>query len=137
MGGGAWNGDGDLVAAHLDPMARRLNLTSEQKAKLEPIIRQRQELRAAQRQAVRDEVAVILTPGQIAQFDQMGPGRGAAWGAALVRDGVRAGRTRDGTTAGRRIPRPRPLFQCRSTQTLWLGKGGTRMTRTTHGAGRT
>lgn len=129
MGGGAWNGDGDLVAAHLDPMARRLNLTSEQKAKLEPIIRQRQ--------AVRDEVAVIPTPGQIAQFDQMGPGRGAAWGAALVRDGVRAGRTHDGTTAGRRIPRPRPLFQCRSTQTLWLGKGGTRMTRTTHGAGRT
>jgi Spy/CpxP family protein refolding chaperone len=83
MGPGGWNGSADPVAARLDRMAWRLNLTDAQKAKLEPILRQRQELRTAQRQQMRNEVAAILTPEQLAQFDQMGPGRGGRMGRAM------------------------------------------------------
>jgi hypothetical protein len=49
-------------------------LTAEQKAKLEPILRQHEETRAAQRQAMRNEIAAFLTSDQLAQFDRMGPG---------------------------------------------------------------
>jgi Spy/CpxP family protein refolding chaperone len=73
MGRGGWYGAGDRTQAHLERMAWRLNLTEEQKAKLEPILRQRDETRAARRQAMRNEIAAILTPDQVAQFDRMGP----------------------------------------------------------------
>jgi Spy/CpxP family protein refolding chaperone len=74
MGRGGWSAAGDRTQAHLDRMAWRLSLTAEQKAKLEPILRQREETRAAQRQAMRNEIAALLTPDQLAQFDRMGPG---------------------------------------------------------------
>jgi Spy/CpxP family protein refolding chaperone len=83
MGPGAWNTGGDPVTTRLDRMAWRLNLTDAQKAKLEPILRQRQEIRTAQRQQMRHEVAAILTPAQLAQFDQMGPGRGGRMGRGM------------------------------------------------------
>ncbi len=74
----------DPVAAKLDRMAARLNLSPEQKAQLEPILRERQAMRAAQQQAVREQVARVLTPEQLAQFDQMraqgGMGRGGGGG---------------------------------------------------------
>lgn len=82
-GSGRWNGGGDAVASHLDRMATRLNLTEEQKAKLEPILRQRDEMRRVQRQQMRDEVAAILTPEQLAQFEQMGRGRGGRMGRGM------------------------------------------------------
>ena len=69
--------------ARLERMAWRLNLTPEQKAKLEPILRQRDEMRTAQRQAMRQEIAGILTPEQLAQFEQMGPGRGGRMGRGM------------------------------------------------------
>lgn len=80
MGRGAWNDGGDRAANQLERMAWRLNLTAEQKAKLEPILRQRDEMRTAQRQAMRQQIAGILTPEQRAQFEQMGPGRGGRMG---------------------------------------------------------
>lgn len=82
-GRGSWNGPGDAVANRLDRMAWRLNLTEEQKAKLEPILRQRDELRRIQRQQMRDEIAAILTPEQLAEFEQMGPGRGGRMGRGM------------------------------------------------------
>ena len=84
---GMWPGGGNTTGAaapsQLDRMAWRLNLTPEQQAKLEPILRQRDELRAAQRQAMRNEIAAILTPEQLALFDQMGPGRGGRMGRGM------------------------------------------------------
>ncbi len=80
MGRGGWNDGGDRAANQLERMAWRLNLTPEQKAKLEPILRQRDEMRTAQRQAMRQEIAGILTPEQLAQFERMGPGRGGPMG---------------------------------------------------------
>jgi Spy/CpxP family protein refolding chaperone len=61
----------DWVQARLDRMAWRLNLTNEQKAKLKPIFEQRVALRTAQRQAMRNQLAEVLTPAQLAQWDQM------------------------------------------------------------------
>lgn len=83
LGRGGWNSGSDPVAARLDRMGWRLSLSEEQKAKLEPILRQRQELRMAQRQQMRDAVAAILTPEQLAQFDHMGPGRGPRMGRGM------------------------------------------------------
>jgi Spy/CpxP family protein refolding chaperone len=80
MGRGANWDSGDWVQSRLDRMALRLNLTAEQKAKLEPILRQRQELRATQQAAMRQDIAAILTPEQRAQFEQIGPGRGGWMG---------------------------------------------------------
>jgi Spy/CpxP family protein refolding chaperone len=74
---------GDWVQGRLDRMASRLNLTAEQKARLEPILRQRQELRATQQAAMRQEISAILTPEQRAQFDQLGPGRGGWRGRGM------------------------------------------------------
>jgi Spy/CpxP family protein refolding chaperone len=79
-GRGRWNNGGDPVAGQLDRMTWRLNLTADQKARLEPILRKRDELRNAQRQAMREEVAAILTPEQITQFERMGPSRGGRMG---------------------------------------------------------
>ncbi len=101
MGRGGWNGDGDRVAAQLDRMAWRLNLTPEQKARLEPIVRQSQELRAAQRQAMRDEMAAVLTPEQLAQWDQMGPGRGGRMGRGFGPGGGQGGGQGGGPGMGR------------------------------------
>lgn len=76
----------DPVKAKLDRMSLRLNLSPEQQAQLEPILRERQAMRAAQQQAMRDKMARILTPEQLAQFDQMraqggmGPGGGGRCG---------------------------------------------------------
>jgi Spy/CpxP family protein refolding chaperone len=74
-------GTGDWAQGRLDRMAWRLNLTGEQKAKLKPIFEEREALRAAQRQAMRKQLAEVLTPAQLAQWDQMrgqrrGPRRG-------------------------------------------------------------
>jgi hypothetical protein len=66
----------DWVQARLDRMAWRFNLTDEQKAKLKPILEQRQTLRKAQRQAMREQLAQILTPAQLGQWDQMQSRRG-------------------------------------------------------------
>jgi Spy/CpxP family protein refolding chaperone len=60
----------DWAQTRLDRMAWRLSLTPEQKAKLKPIFEQRQALRNAQRQAMRKQIAQILTPAQLAQWDQ-------------------------------------------------------------------
>jgi Spy/CpxP family protein refolding chaperone len=81
--GGAerWADPDQAVEAQLERMTWRLNLTADQKARLEPILRERQEMRAAQRQAMRDQIAAVLTPEQLAQFDQMGPRRGGRMGA--------------------------------------------------------
>jgi Spy/CpxP family protein refolding chaperone len=82
---------GDPAQAKVERMAARLNLTPEQKAQIEPIIRERQEMRTAQQNAMREQMARILTPEQIAQFDQMraqrgggrrGGGGGPCWGGA-------------------------------------------------------
>jgi Spy/CpxP family protein refolding chaperone len=73
-------GNGDWVQSRLDRMAARLNLTPEQKAKLEPILRQRQELRATQQAAMRQDVEAILTPEQRTLYQQMGPGGGRSQG---------------------------------------------------------
>ena len=83
MGRGGWNDGGDRTANQLERMAWRLNLTPEQRAKLEPILRQRDEMRTVQRQAMRQEIAGILTPEQLAQFEQMGPGRGGWMGPGM------------------------------------------------------
>jgi Spy/CpxP family protein refolding chaperone len=61
----------DWAQARQDRMAWRLNLTNEQKAKLKPIFEQREALRTAQRQAMRNQLAEVLTPAQLAQWDQM------------------------------------------------------------------
>lgn len=70
----------DPVKDRLDRMGLRLNLSPEQKAQLEPIFREREAMRTAQRQVMREQAARILTPEQLAQFDQMraqgGMGRG-------------------------------------------------------------
>ncbi len=76
-------GNGDWAQNRLDRMAMRLNLSPDQKAHLEPILRQRQELRAAQQAAMRQEIAAILTPEQRAQFEQMGPGQGRRMGRGM------------------------------------------------------
>jgi Spy/CpxP family protein refolding chaperone len=60
----------DWAQGRLDRMAWRLNLTNEQKAKLKPIFEQREALRTAQRQAMRNQLAEVLTPAQLAQWDQ-------------------------------------------------------------------
>ena len=60
----------DWAQGRLDRMAWRLNLTKEQKAKLKPIFEQREALRTAQRQAMRNPLAEVLTPAQLAQWDQ-------------------------------------------------------------------
>jgi len=92
--GGAPRGpmnSGDPAQVKVERMAARLNLTAEQKAQIEPIIRERQEMRTAQQNAMREQVARILTPEQIAQFDQMraqrgggrkGGGGGPCWGGS-------------------------------------------------------
>jgi Spy/CpxP family protein refolding chaperone len=72
---------GDWAQARLDRMAWRLNLTDEQKATLKPIFEEREAVRAAQREAMRKQLAAVLTPAQLAQWDQMrgqrsGPRRG-------------------------------------------------------------
>jgi Spy/CpxP family protein refolding chaperone len=77
------NDDGERPANQLERMTRRLDLTPEQKAKLEAILRQHEELRAAQREAMRKEVAAILTPEQLAKFEQKGPGRGGRMGRGM------------------------------------------------------
>jgi Spy/CpxP family protein refolding chaperone len=61
----------DWAQARLDRMAWRFNLTDEQKAKLKPIFEQREALRTAQRLAMRNQLAEVLTPAQLAQWDQM------------------------------------------------------------------
>jgi len=61
----------DWAQARLDRMTWRLNLTDEQKARLKPIFEQREALRTAQRQAMRNQLAQVLTPAQLAQWDQM------------------------------------------------------------------
>jgi Spy/CpxP family protein refolding chaperone len=66
----------DWAQARLDRMAWRLNLTEEQKAKLKPILEERQAFRTAQRAAMRNQLAQVLTPQQLAQFDQMRGQRG-------------------------------------------------------------
>lgn len=85
QGMGPWSnwGNGDWVQNRLDRMALRLNLSPEQKARLEPILRQRQELRMAQQASMRQDIAAILTPEQRAQFEQMGPGRGRGMGRGM------------------------------------------------------
>lgn len=82
-GRGGWNDSGDRTASQIERMAWRLNLTPAQKAELDPILRKRDELRTAQRQAMRQEIAGVLTPEQLAQFDQMGPGRGGRMGRGM------------------------------------------------------
>jgi Spy/CpxP family protein refolding chaperone len=67
----------DWVQARIDRMAWRLNLTDEQKAKLKPIFEERQALRIAQRKAMRDKLAQVLTPAQLAQWEQMRGPQGA------------------------------------------------------------
>lgn len=71
---------GDPVSFKLERMAARLNLSADQKARIEPILRERQTMRLAQQQAMREQMARILNPDQLAQFDQMrtqgGMGRG-------------------------------------------------------------
>jgi Spy/CpxP family protein refolding chaperone len=59
----------DWVQTRLDRMAWRLNLTDEQKVK--PIFEEREALRTAQRQVMRNQLAQVLTPAQLAQWDQM------------------------------------------------------------------
>ncbi len=66
----------DPVTGRLDRMAARLGLSAEQKARLEPIFRERQQIRRTQRQAMRDQVSQVLTPEQLARFDQMRGQRG-------------------------------------------------------------
>jgi len=66
----------DWVQARLDRMAWRFNLTDEQKAKLKPILEEREAQRIAQRQIMRKQLAEILTPAQLAQWDQMRGQRG-------------------------------------------------------------
>lgn len=83
MGPRANWGNGDWVQNRLDRMSQRLNLSPEQKARLEPILRQRQELRTAQQAAMREEISGILTPEQRTQFEQMGPGRGGRMGRGM------------------------------------------------------
>ena len=83
MGPGANWAKGDWVQNRLDRMSMRLNLSPEQKTRLEPILRQRQELRTAQQAAMRQEIAAILTPEQRAQFEQVGPGRGRWMGRGM------------------------------------------------------
>lgn len=90
FGPGAQTGQGgsdDWTAARIDRMGVRLNLSAEQKEKLTAIFRERQAMRNAQRQVMHDQIAAILTPEQLAQFDQMrgqgGMGRrggGPGWG---------------------------------------------------------
>lgn len=109
MGPGRWNGSGDAVVSHLDRMAARLNLTEEQKAKLEPILRQRDEMRRAQRQQMRNEVTAILTPEQLAQFERMGPGRSGRMGRGMG-PGVGQGMTPT-TTSPASVPAPAPVVQ--------------------------
>jgi Spy/CpxP family protein refolding chaperone len=77
----------DWAQARIDRMGWRLNLTPEQKTKLKPIFEQRQALRNAQRQAMRKQVAQILTPAQLAQWDQMRAQRGLRRGAGPCRGG--------------------------------------------------
>jgi len=66
----------DWAQARLDRMAWRLNLTDEQKAKLKPIFEEKEALRAAQREAMRKQLAEVLTPEQLAQWDQTRGQRG-------------------------------------------------------------
>lgn len=77
----------DWATSRVERMAARLDLTAEQKDKLATIFRERQAMRDAQRQAMHDQIAAILTPEQRAQFDRMqgqrGMGRrggGPGWG---------------------------------------------------------
>jgi Spy/CpxP family protein refolding chaperone len=72
----------DWAQARLDRMAWRLNLTDEQKAKLKPVFEQRKALRTVQRQAVRNQLSEVLTPAQLAQWDQV---RGKRSGTRRVR----------------------------------------------------
>ena len=67
---------GDPVASRLDRLGARLGLSEEQKARLEPILQERQRMREANREAMRNQVSQILTPEQLAQFDQMRARRG-------------------------------------------------------------
>jgi Spy/CpxP family protein refolding chaperone len=67
----------DWAQTRLDRMAWRLNLTEEQKAKLKPVLEERQALRTAQRAAMRNQLAQVLTPQQLVQFDQMRGQRGS------------------------------------------------------------
>lgn len=70
----------DPVKARMDRMGARLSLSAEQKAQIEPILRERLAMRATQQQAMREQMARILTPDQLVQLDQMrsqgGMGRG-------------------------------------------------------------
>jgi len=77
----------DWAQVRIDRMGWRLNLTPEQKAKLKPIFEQRQALRNAQRQAMRKQMAQILTPAQLAQWDQMRAQRGWRRGGGPCRGG--------------------------------------------------
>jgi Spy/CpxP family protein refolding chaperone len=78
----------DRVQARIDRMAWRLNLTDEQKAKLKPIFEERQALRIAQRKAMRDKLAQVLTPEQLTQWEQMrGPKGGRRFGGGPCRGG--------------------------------------------------
>jgi len=85
----------DWAQTRLERIAWRLNLTEEQKVKLKPIFEEQAATRAAQREAMRTKVAGVLTPAQLAQWDQMrgpkgrrepcggkgfGPGRGYGQG---------------------------------------------------------
>jgi Spy/CpxP family protein refolding chaperone len=77
-------GNADWVAARLDRMGWGLGLTAEQKAQLKPILEERLAMRSAQREAMRKQLAQILTPAQLAHWDQMrgqrGRGRGPCGG---------------------------------------------------------
>lgn len=87
-GPAAQTAPGDWAQARLDRMAWRLSLTEEQKARLKPILEERQALRTAQRTAMRNQLAEILTPQQVAQFDQMrGQRGGRRFGAGPCRGG--------------------------------------------------
>ena len=78
--------DVDRVQARIDRMAWRLNLTDEQKAKLKPIFEERQALRIAQRKAMRDKLAQVLTPEQLTQWEQKrGPKGGRHFGGRPCR----------------------------------------------------
>jgi Spy/CpxP family protein refolding chaperone len=63
----------DPVAMEMQMMSRRLNLTEDQKAKIQPILQNQQQQIEQIRQSTRDQIKQILTPEQVALLGK-GPG---------------------------------------------------------------
>ena len=85
---GGQGGDlSELIARRLDHLDRQLNLSEEQRTRIEGILEEQMARGKGARGETRERIAAVLTDQQRDQFEQMRPPRGKGSGGRWRRDG--------------------------------------------------